>query len=74
MAASNVNEKSDPKNKPTISHSEVEGMLTKCIDWFVSQEEVYATQILLLHQIQNIAAQKAHASKKLRKMTDYYQV
>lgn len=51
------------------SHSEAESMLSKCIDWFETQEEV-----LLLRKIRNIAAQKARASKKQRKMTDYFQV
>jgi hypothetical protein len=44
-------------------------MLSKCIEWFEGQEEANATQILLLRKIRNIAAQKARASKKQKKMT-----
>ncbi len=56
------------------NHSEAESMLSKCIDWFESQDEANATQILLLRNIRNIAAQKARASKKQKKMTDYFKV
>ncbi|XP_025197548.1 jerky protein homolog-like [Melanaphis sacchari] len=58
--------------KPLTSHAEVEAMLLKCIDWFEVQEEANATQVLLLRKIRNIAAQKARASKKQKKMTDYF--
>jgi hypothetical protein len=37
------------------------------------QEEANATQILLL-QVRNIAAQKARALKKQKKMTDYFKI
>jgi len=49
---------SELNQKPITSHSEAEAMLSKCIDWFEIQDEANATQVLLLHKIQNIAAQK----------------
>lgn len=62
----------DHEPKPTTTHAEVETMLTKCMDWFELQEEANATQLLLLRKIRNIAAQKARASKKQKKITDFF--
>lgn len=39
-------------------------MLSECIDWLEVQEEANPTQVLLLRQIQNIAAKKGRASTK----------
>ncbi|XP_049800173.1 jerky protein homolog-like [Schistocerca nitens] len=61
------------EEKQTISHSEAEAMLSKCIEWFESQEEANATQALLLRKIRNIAAVKARTSKRQKKLTDYFQ-
>lgn len=58
--------------KQTITNSEAELMLTKCIDWFENQEEATGTQILLLRKIRNLATQKARISNKQKKMTDYF--
>jgi hypothetical protein len=38
------------------------------------QEEANATQILGLRKVRNIAAQKTQASKKQKKMTDYFKI
>lgn len=65
-------EGADHSQESRSSHSEAETMLSKCIDWFEMQEEANATQVLLLRKIRNIAAQKARASKKQKKMTDYF--
>ncbi|XP_047108008.1 jerky protein homolog-like [Schistocerca piceifrons] len=64
---------SNHEEKQTISHSEAKTMLSKCIEWFESQEEGNATQALLLRKIGNIAAVKARTSKKQKKLTDYFQ-
>ncbi|XP_049957776.1 jerky protein homolog-like [Schistocerca serialis cubense] len=64
---------SNHEEKQTISHSEAETMLSKCIEWFESQEEANATQALLLRKIRNIAALKARTSKRQKKLTDYFQ-
>lgn len=64
----------DLTEKTKTSHCEAESMLSKCIDWFETQDEANATQILLLRKIRNIAAQKARVSKKQKKMTDYFKV
>ncbi|XP_049807802.1 jerky protein homolog-like [Schistocerca nitens] len=64
---------SNHEEKQTISHSEAETMLSKCIEWFESQEETNATQALLLRKIRNIAAVKAETSKRQKKLTDYFQ-
>ncbi|XP_047103821.1 jerky protein homolog-like [Schistocerca piceifrons] len=61
------------EEKQTISHSEAETMLSKCTEWFESQEEANATQALLLRKIRNIAAVKARTSKRQKKLTDYFQ-
>lgn len=65
-------EESEFDERPATSHSAAEAMLTQCIDWYERQEEANATQILLLRKIRNIAAQKARAMKKQKKMTDYF--
>jgi hypothetical protein len=52
-----------------LSHTEAETMLSNRTEWFEGQEEANATQILLLCKVRNIAAQKARASKKQKKMT-----
>lgn len=57
----------------TVSHSDAETMLSKCIVWFEKQEEADATQLLLLRKIRNIAAVKSRASKKQKKISDYFQ-
>jgi hypothetical protein len=57
-----------------LSHTEAETMLSKCTEWFEGQEEANATQILLLRKVRNIATQKARASKKQKKMTDYFKI
>jgi type III secretory pathway lipoprotein EscJ len=49
-------------------------MLSKCTEWFEGQDEANAMQILLLRKVWNIAAQKARASKKQKKMTDYFKI
>lgn len=59
---------------PKTSHSEAEVMLSKCIDWYETQAEADATQILLLRKIRNIASQKARVSKTQKTMTDYFKV
>ncbi|XP_047105980.1 jerky protein homolog-like [Schistocerca piceifrons] len=64
---------SNHEEKRTISHSEAETMLSKCMEWFESQEEANATQALLLRKIRNIAAVKARTSKRQKKLTDYFQ-
>jgi hypothetical protein len=58
----------------TLSHTEAETMLSKCIEWFEGQQETNATQILLLRKVRNIVAQKSRASKKQKKMTDYFKI
>jgi hypothetical protein len=60
--------------KTTLSHTEAETMLSKCIKCFEGQEEANATQILLLRKVRNIAAEKARASKKQNEMTDYSEI
>jgi hypothetical protein len=45
--------------KTTLSHTEAETMLSKCIEWFGGQEDANATQVLLLRKVRNIVAQKA---------------
>ncbi|XP_049958140.1 uncharacterized protein LOC126474706 [Schistocerca serialis cubense] len=64
---------SNHEEKQTISHLEAETMLSKCIEWFESQEEANATQAILLREIRNIAAVKARTSKRQKKLTDYFQ-
>ncbi|XP_047106853.1 jerky protein homolog-like [Schistocerca piceifrons] len=60
---------SNHEEKQTISHSEAETMLSKCIAWLESQEEANATQALLLRKIRNIAAVRARTSKGQKKLT-----
>jgi hypothetical protein len=57
-----------------LSHTEAGTMLSKCNEWFEGQEEANATQVLLLRKVRNIAAQKARASMKQKKMTDYFKI
>ncbi|XP_049958214.1 jerky protein homolog-like [Schistocerca serialis cubense] len=64
---------SNHEEKQTPSHSEAKTMLSKCIEWFESQEEANATQARLLRKIQNIATVKARTSKRQKKLTDYFQ-
>lgn len=56
----------------TVTHSEAENMLTKCIDWFEQQEESDVTQLLLLRRIRDMAARKAGGVLKQKQMTDYF--
>jgi len=67
-------EESELNQKPITSHSEAETTLTKCIDWFQNTRgETSAMQVLLLRNIRYVAdQQKARASKKQMKMTDYF--
>ncbi|XP_049861867.1 jerky protein homolog-like [Schistocerca gregaria] len=64
---------SNDEEKRTISLSEAEKMMSKCIEWFESQEEANATQAVLLRKIRNIAAVKARTPKRQQKLTDYFQ-
>ncbi|XP_049813576.1 jerky protein homolog-like [Schistocerca nitens] len=64
---------SNHEEKHTISYSEAKTMLSKCTEWFESQEEGNATQALLLRKIRNIATVKAQTSKRQKKLTDYFE-
>lgn len=63
----------------TIRHSEAEALLSKCTEYFEQQEEAEAdlTQMLLLRNICNTSARKAHGmlrQNKMRLSEEYLQV
>ena len=56
---------------PVIKHEEARNALSTCLAWLEQQEESTPMNLLLLRELQSLAAKKKFSSLKQRKLLDY---